>query len=118
MTQDLNAKLQQQMEAVSSKMDAILKKFNATAESMLGKSSQQDSSVDASGYVAMCKENASLKNEIVGLQQLVIELYQWSIKPDCMAPPNLEVWTKVVTLVTYWKHIEDRKTEEGTTNNV
>jgi hypothetical protein len=111
-TQDLNAKLQQQMDAVSNTMDAMLKKFNASAESMLAKSSQQKSAAYDTAYDAMCTENARLKNEVVGLQELIIELYQWSLKPDLVAPVNLEVWTKVVSLVTYWKHVQERKTEE------
>jgi len=120
-TQDLNAKLQQQMDAVSVKMDAMLQKFNATAESMLGKTSQSNPAATDSAHAALSQENARLKNEVIGLQELIIELYQWSTKTDCMTPTNLYVWTKVVSLVTYWKQIQDRQSETqngGASNDV
>jgi len=126
MSNDLNAKLQQHLEQVGTKLDALLLKFNQSAESMLGKSLEKTATAeptedsrgspmmgDLAGKIALAKRNEALQLEVDELRRLVLELFQWSNNPQPLAAENLAVWTKVVQLVARWKN---ESTQQGASN--
>lgn len=105
--EDLGNKLEDQVAAITQKVDSIMVKFDTAAAQMLEKAAKT-----VPDATALNQAKTALSLEVENLRSLIRRLCEWSQRPDCLTPDALRIWTEALTLVKQW----DAEQNEGSTD--